>query len=69
MDCVTEFNMTEEDYVEYCAENAREEARYNLSRKSFVQPYQRVLDEIRFDNITEEEFAELRRQMETEDEK
>lgn len=69
VDCVTEFNMTEEDYVEYCAERAREEARYNLSQKSFVQPYQLVLDEIRFDNITEEEFAEIRRQMETEVEK
>ena len=69
VDCVTDYNMTDEDYIEDCAERAREEARFNLSRKYFVQPYQRVLDEIRFDNITEDEFAELRRQMEKEDEK
>lgn len=69
VDCVTDYNMTDEDYIEYCAERAREEARFNLSQKYFVQPYKRVLDETRFDNITEDEFAELRRQMETEDEK
>ena len=69
VDCVTEYNMTDEDYIEYCAERAREEAKYNLSQKYFVQPYKRVLDETSFDNITEDEFAELRRQMEKEDEK
>lgn len=44
VDNLTHYNMTEEDYVEYCAERAREEARHNLQNPHFVKPFQEILD-------------------------
>lgn len=60
---VTDINMTEEDYVELCAERAREEARWNLSQKNFIKSYDRVLADRTDDNITDERWRELRKQM------
>ncbi len=51
--------MTEEDYIELCAENAREDARYNLQRKNFIRPYEEVLDHFAPNNMTREEFDAL----------
>lgn len=41
VDCITDYNMTEDDYIEMCAEKAREEARdvlnhYILSRLKWL---------------------------------
>ena len=44
VDNLTHYNMTEEDYIEYCAERAREEARHNLQNPHFVKPFQEILD-------------------------
>lgn len=63
VDTVTDINMTEEDYVELCAERARGEARWNLSQKNFIQSYDRVLADRTDDNITDERWRELRKQM------
>lgn len=63
VDCVTVYNMTEEDYIELCAEEAREEARYNLSRNGFIKPYSRIISDTLFNNTTEEQFKELRKKM------
>lgn len=63
VDCVTVYNMTEEDYIELCAEEAREEARYNLSREGFIKPYSRIISDTLFNNTTEEQFKELRKKM------
>ncbi len=63
VDCVTFYNMTEEDYIELCAEEAREEARYNLSRNGFIKPYSRIISDTLFNNTTEEQFKELRKKM------
>lgn len=63
VDCVTVYNMTEEDYIELCAEEAREEARYNLSREGFIKPYSRIVSDTLFNNTTEEQFKELRKKM------
>lgn len=63
VDCVTVYNMTEEDYIELCAEEAREEARYNLSRNGFIEPYSRIISDTLFNNTTEEQFKELRKKM------
>ena len=65
VDCITHYNMTEEEYIELCAERAREEARFNLQREWFIHPYQDVLDRVRFDNITKKEWEELKKTMET----
>lgn len=43
VDNITHYNMTEEDYIEYCAELAREEARDNLQNKRFVKPFSEIL--------------------------
>lgn len=44
VDNLTHYNMTEEDYIEYCVERAREEARYNLQNPHFIKPFQEILD-------------------------
>ena len=55
--------MTEEDYIEMCAERAREEARINLRQKSFVKPYGWVIENFLPNNMSEEEFLRIRKQM------
>ena len=62
-DCITEYNMTEEDYIEMCAERAREEARINLRRKSFVKPYEWVIENFLPNNMSEKAFLRIRKQM------
>lgn len=55
--------MTEEDYIEMCAERAREEARDNLQRKHFVKPYEWVIENFLPNNMSEEEFLRIRKEM------
>lgn len=43
VDNITHYNMTEEGYIEYCAELAREGARDNLQNKRFVKPFSEIL--------------------------
>ena len=57
VDAVTHYNYSEEEYIELCAERAREEARRNLQDPHFVEPFDRVVDDVRFDNITYEEWV------------
>lgn len=54
VDAVTNINMTEEDYIEMCAERAREDAKRNLEDKRFVKSFDCVLENTRFDNMTYE---------------
>ena len=63
VDCVTDYNMTEEDYIELYAEQAREEARLNLAQKYFVKPFERVLQDTNGNNITQDEWENLLREM------
>ena len=63
VDCVTVYNMTEEDYIELCAEEAREEARFNLGREHFVKPFERVLQDTNGNNITQDEWENILREM------
>ena len=63
VDCITQYNMTEEEYVEMCAEKAREEARYNLQQKSFVKPYEWVIENFLPNNMSEKEFLRIRKEM------
>lgn len=57
VDAVTHYNYSEEEYIELCAEKAREEARRNLQDPHFIKPFDRVVDDVRFDNITYEEWV------------
>lgn len=63
VDCITHYNLTDDDYIEMCAERARNEARENLKNKHFIKPYQHVLEDTRFYNMTEKEFRKIREKM------
>lgn len=55
--CPTHWNMTEEEYIEMCAEKAREEARHAL--KNWVRPFEWVKEWFSPINMTEEEFKKF----------
>ena len=63
VDAVTHINMTEEDYIEMCAERAREKAKCDLENKRFVKSFDRVLEDTRFDNMTYEEWQGYLKEM------
>ena len=63
VDAVTDINMTEEEYIELRAERAREEARRDLEDKRFVKPFDCVLEDTRFDNMTYDEWQGYLKEM------
>ena len=54
VDCPTHWNMTAEDYIEYCAERAREEAREIL--ENGLKPFENIPDMFIPINMTTEDF-------------
>lgn len=62
VDCPTDWNMTEEDYIELCAERARESARINL-KNPYLKPFEMVIEEFYPHNMTVEEFHKVMRDM------
>ena len=44
VDNLTHYNMTEEDYIEYCAECAREKARLDLQEPGFIRPFSEIIE-------------------------
>lgn len=61
VDTVTHSNMTDEEYIEYCAEKAREEAKWNLEH--YVKPFSDVVKWFRPVNNTVEEFNAILKDM------
>lgn len=61
VDTVTHYNMTEEDYIEMCAEKAREEARDVIN--NYLKPFELVKDYFRPNNMAEQEFEEILNEM------
>ena len=61
VDTLTHYNMTEEDYIEYCAEKAREDAKWHLEHK--VKPFDLVIREFRPINMSIKEFNAYLREM------
>lgn len=59
VDTLTHCDMTEEDYIEMCAEKGREEAREVL--KHYIKPFEKVKEMFVPDNNTIEEFDQLLR--------
>lgn len=57
VDCPTDWNMTEEDYIEYCANRAREEAKEIL--RNHLRPFDEVIEYFLPINMTEEEFKKF----------
>lgn len=63
VDCPTDWNMTEEDYIEMCAEKAREDAKITLER--YLRPFEMVKEYFHPNNMTEEEFKKCLKEMST----
>lgn len=61
VDCPTRWNMTEEDYIEYCAEQARDEARRTLEYR--LKPFERVIEDFYPHNMSVEKFKEVVKDM------
>jgi hypothetical protein len=57
VDCPTDWNMTENDYIELCKERAEEEAREVLA--NYLQPFEMVKERFIPNNMTNEEFEEF----------
>lgn len=64
VDTVTHYNMTEDEYIDMCAEMAREEAKEVL--ENYIRPFDEVKDRFIPENMTQEEFNKLLTEMESE---
>lgn len=64
VDTVTDYNMTEEEYIELRAEMAREEARETIERH--LRPFDWVKQYFTPNNMTEDEFNQILKEMSTE---
>lgn len=62
VDCITDYNMTEEDYINLCVERAKEEAKDIL--KNYVRSYELIDRYFHPNNMTEEEHNEIKKKME-----
>lgn len=63
VDCPTDWNMTEEDYIELCKERAVEEAKHTL--KKYVRPFEWVERYYHPNNMTKEEFEQFLKDVNT----
>lgn len=61
IDCPTHWNMTEEDYIELCAERAREQAKEALAKH--LKPFEMVKQYFTPNNMTETEFETCLQEM------
>lgn len=62
LDCVTDYNMTEEDYINLCKEKAEAEARDVLA--NHMRDFSWVADRFIPNNMTNEEFLRVLQEME-----
>ena len=62
VDCITDYNMTEEEYIEMKAEQAREDARYAIAHH--LRPYEWVDEYFHPNNMTQEEHEQIKKKME-----
>ncbi len=62
VDCPTHWNMTDEEYIEMCAEKARMEARNVLDKH--LLPFDEIKERFYPGNMTKREFKKLVEEME-----
>jgi len=62
VDCVTHYNMTDEEYIKMKMEQAREEAEDTL--KHYIKPYEMISIYFKPDNMTVKEFKRIKTEME-----
>lgn len=63
VDCPTDWNMTPDDYIEMCKEKAERDARETLA--NYLQPFEMVKDRFYPNNMTEEEFNQFLKDVNT----
>lgn len=63
VDTITDYNMTDEEYIEMCAEKAREEAKEVL--KYNIRPFNCVKEQFVPNNMSNKEFKQIIKKMET----
>lgn len=61
VDCVTDYNMTEEDYIKICIERAKAEAEDVL--KNYIRPCECVEESFEPNNMTRAEFDKIIQEM------
>lgn len=61
VDCPTHWNMTDEEYIEMCAEKAREEAKCVLDKH--LLPFDEIKERFYPNNMTKREFSKLIKEM------
>ncbi|MFG6329285.1 MAG: hypothetical protein K1W06_07420 [Lachnospiraceae bacterium] len=61
IDTITDYNMTDEEYVEMCAEKARKEAREVI--KNYIRPFDEVKEYFIDNNMTQKEFNRILQEM------
>ncbi|WP_310603581.1 hypothetical protein [Anaerosporobacter sp.] len=59
--CITDYNMTEEDYINLCMEKAKEEAKEVLM--NYVRDIQAIKDYFLPHNMTEQDFEIILKEM------
>jgi vacuolar-type H+-ATPase subunit H len=57
VDCITEFNMTDEEYIQEKMEEARKEAEDTL--KNHLKPFEWVKERTQFFNMKRSEFLKI----------
>lgn len=62
VDCVTHYNMTEEEYIEMEAEKAREAARDVIN--NYLRPYELIDEYFVPNNMSQVEFEAIKKEME-----
>lgn len=62
VDTITHYNMTEDEYIEMRAEEARRDAQEDI--KSHLRPYEWIDDYFVPNNMTRAEFEQIKREME-----
>lgn len=63
VDCPTDWNMTEEDYIELCKTKAEKEAREVLA--NYLRSFEMVKQKFHPNNMTEEEFEQFLKDVES----
>ena len=65
-DCITDYNMTNEDYINMCIEKAIEEAKKEAKSilKNYVRDMDLVKDSFGENNMSKERFDEILKEME-----
>ena len=61
VDCVTDYNMTEKDYINLCLEKALREANEVLD--GYIKPFDFVKEYFSPNNMTQEEFERILQEM------